>query len=307
MLLTGKDIVAPAYARGFAVASYNISDYGMLMAVLAASEAAQSPVILLIHPDDWEFVGDQFLASVFAAAASSSVPVAIQLDHGATVEQAAAALRHQFTSVMIDGSLLPFDQNMAITREVVEMAHRIGVSVEGEIGTIGPRDPRSLEEMQDFVFADPEQAKEFVETTGVDLLAVAVGTAHGVYPAGFVPELKLDLIARINDAIGIPLVLHGGSGAVDEQVSQAVKLGIAKVNISADMKTAYFTKLREVLTDPAQREPLDIYPPALAVVQDVVRHKAEVLGSVGGAAHYDYRPAGIGERRWTEGAATVQH
>ena len=151
MLLTGKDIVAPAYARGFAVASYNISDYGMLMAVLAASEAAQSPVILLIHPDDWEFVGDQFLASVFAAAASSSVPVAIQLDHGATVEQAAAALRHQFTSVMIDGSLLPFDENMAITREVVEMAHRIGVSVEGEIGTIGPRDPRSLEEMQDFV------------------------------------------------------------------------------------------------------------------------------------------------------------
>ena len=307
MLFTGQDIVAPAYQHGFAVASYNISDYGMLTAVLAASEAANSPVIILIHPDDWELTGDHFLASVRSLAAAASIPVAIQLDHGATVEQAAFALRHDFTSVMIDGSLLPFEENVAITREVVEMAHRIGVSVEGEIGTIGPRDPRSLEEMQDFVFADPAQAKFFVDTTGVDLLAVAVGTAHGVYPAGFVPELKLDLISQINDAVGIPLVLHGGSGAVDEQVSQAVKRGIAKVNISADMKTAYYGKLREVLADPAQREPLDICPPALAVVQDVVRHKAEVLGSVGGAAHYNYRPAGIGERRWTTGAATVKH
>ena len=306
MLFTGKDIVTPAYQHGFAVAAYNISDYGMLTAVLAASEATKSPVIALIHPDDWKFTGDQFLASVFSLAASASVPVAIQLDHGATVEQAAAALRHDFTSVMIDGSLLPIEENIAITSEVVAMCHRVGVSVEGEIGTIGPRDPRSLEEMRDFVFAEPGQAREFVEATGVDMLAVAVGTAHGVYPAGFKPELKLDLITRINDAVGVPLVLHGGSGAVDEQVSEAVTRGIAKVNISADMKTAYFTKLREVLADPAMREPLDIYPPALAVVQDVVRHKAEVLGSVGSAAHYDYRPSGIGKRLWSV-EATVQH
>ncbi|MGB3594595.1 MAG: ketose-bisphosphate aldolase [Ornithinimicrobium sp.] len=307
MLFTGKDIVAPAYQHGFAVPAYNISDYGMLTAVLRASEAVQSPVIALVHPDDWEFVGDQFLESVFALAVSSSVPVAVQLDHGATVEQAAYALRHDFTSVMIDGSLLPFEDNVAITRAVVEMSHRVDVSVEGEIGTIGPRDPRSLEEMQDFVFATPAQAEEFVQRTGVDLLAVAVGTAHGVYPAGFVPELKLDLIAQINETVGIPLVLHGGSGAVDEQVSRAVRLGIAKVNISADMKTAYYTKLREVLTDPTLREPLDIYPPALAVVEDVVRHKANVLGSVGGAAQYDYQPTGIGQRRWSKGATTVQH
>lgn len=307
MLLTGKDVVAPAYEHGFAVAAYNISDYGMLTAVVAASEAAESPVILLMHPDDWKFVGDQFLASMFEVASTASVPVAIQLDHGATLEQAAASLRHGLTSVMIDGSLLPFEENIALTRETVEMAHRVGVSVEGEIGTIGPRDPQSLDEMRDFVYTEPEQAREFVTSTGVDMLAVAVGTAHGVYPTGFVPELKLDLISEINDTVNIPLVLHGGSGAVDEQVSEAVKRGIAKMNISADMKTAYFTKLREVLTDPAQREPLDIYPPALAVVQDVVRHKAEVLGSVGGARHYEYRPTGIGKRVWNEGAATVQH
>ncbi|GMA33204.1 ketose-bisphosphate aldolase [Litorihabitans aurantiacus] len=306
MLFTGSDIVGTAYERGFAVPAYNISDFGMLTAVLAASEEVGSPVILLIHPDDWEFVGDHFLASVFAMARSASVPVAVKLDHGATVEQAAAALRHDFTSVMIDGSLLPFEQNVALTHKVVQMAHLVGVSVEGEIGTIGPRDPRSLAEMQDFVFADPAQAKEFVDDTGVDMLAVAVGTAHGVYPPGFVPELKLDLIERITDAVRIPLVLHGGSGAVDSEVSEAVKRGVAKVNISADMKTAYYAKLREVLADPAQREPLDICPPALAVVRDVVRHKAEVLGAVGGADDYVYRPAGVGARRWVEGKATVQ-
>ncbi|MDF2045659.1 ketose-bisphosphate aldolase [Microbacterium sp. Kw_RZR3] len=307
MLFTGSDVVAPAYANGFAVPAYNISDFGMLTAVLDASEEVGSPVILLIHPDDWEFVGDKFLAAVFAMAAASSVPVAIKLDHGATVEQASAALRHDFTSVMIDGSLLPFDENIALTRDVVEMSHLVGVSVEGEIGTIGPRDPRSLAEMKDFVYADPAQARQFVDETGVDMLAVAVGTAHGVYPAGFVPELKLDIIERVTDAVGIPLVLHGGSGAVDEEVSAAVKRGIAKVNISADMKTAYYRKLREVLADPAQREPLDICPPAIEAVRHVVRHKADVLASAGTSHHYDYRPAGVGQRRWVSGKAAVQH
>lgn len=307
MLFTGNDVIAPAYANGFAVPAYNISDFGMLTAVLRASEEVGSPVILLIHPDDWQFVGDQFLSAVFAMASTSSVPVAIKLDHGATVEQAAAALRHNFTSVMIDGSLLPFEENIAITRTVVEMSHLVGVSVEGEIGTIGPRDPQSLSEMKNFVYADPAQAKEFVDATGVDMLAVAVGTAHGVYPSGFVPELKLDIIERITDAVGIPLVLHGGSGAVDEEVSAAVKRGIAKVNISADMKTAYYRKLREVLADPLQREPLDICPPALDAICDVVRHKADVLGAVGTSRLYDYRPAGIGRRQWVSGDATVQH
>lgn len=308
MLFTGLEVVTPAYEKGFAVPAYNISDFGMLTAVLDASESVEAPVILLIHPDDWEFVGDRFFPSLFAMAAASSVPVAIKLDHGATVEQAAAALRHGFTSVMIDGSLLPFEDNIEITRTVVEMAHLVGVSVEGEIGTIGPRDPRSLEEMKDFVYADPQQARQFVEATGVDMLAVAVGTAHGVYPPGFVPELKLDIIERVTDAVGIPLVLHGGSGAVDEEVSAAVKRGIAKVNISADMKTAYYAKLREVLGDPAQREPLDICPPALDAVRDVVRHKADVVGAVGSARHYyGYRPAGVGQRIWAEGRATVQH
>lgn len=306
MLIHGADLLAPAFGHGFAVPAFNISDYGMLSAALSACEEVGSPMIVAIHPAEWELVGDAFLASVREMAASSSVPVTIHLDHGATFEQAMAALRIGFTSVMIDGSLLPYEQNVALTRSVVQAAHAAGVPVEGEIGTIGPRDPRTAEEMRQFSYTTPEQAATFVKDTGVDSLAVAVGTAHGVYPPGMKPELKLDLVARIRAAVEVPLVLHGGSGAVDAEVSQAVKLGIAKVNVSADMKTAYFVRLREVLADTTLREPHDAYPPALDALKAVVRHKAEVFGSVGGAAHYDYRPAGLRAPHWV-GAPVLDH
>jgi len=306
MLMSGKDVVAPAHRYGFAVPAFNISDYGMLCAALSACEEVRSPMIVSIHPAEWELMGDEFLASVKALASASSVPVAIQLDHGATVHQVAAALRLGFTSVMIDGSLLPYEENVGLTQEVVNLAHLVGVSVEGEIGTIGPRDPQDAEALKDIIYTTPSEAAAFVEATGVDYLAIAVGTAHGVYPPGVAPELKLDLISEIDAAVGVPLVLHGGSGAVDEEVSEAVTRGIAKVNISADMKTAYFAKLREVLQDPKHREPHDIYPPALEVVKDVVKHKAGVVRSAGGANYYDYTPAGLQVPQW-RGAPVLEH
>ncbi len=306
MLMSGTEVLAPAFARGFAVPAYNISDYGMLTAALAESEAVRSPMIISIHPAEWQLMGDEFLASVRKLAEATSVPVAIQLDHGATYDQVIGAIRLGFTSVMIDGSLLPYDENVALTRKVVNAARPVGVSVEGEIGTIGPRDPQTIEEMNEITYTTPEEAAAFVAATGVDYLAVAVGTAHGVYPPGFSPQLKIDLVATIHDAVPVPLVLHGGSGAADAEVSRAVKHGIAKVNISADMKTAYFARLREVLADPAEREPHDIYPPALEALRQVVRHKAEVCGSVGGADHYSVRPLGLRTPRWV-GAPVLEH
>lgn len=306
MLMSGTDILQPAYQRGFAVPAYNISDYGMLSAALAASEETRAPMIISIHPSEWELMGDEFLASVKELAQSASVPVAIQLDHGATFAQVMAAIRLGFTSVMIDGSLLPYDENVALTREVVRAAREAGVSVEGEIGTIGPRDPKTADEMSEIGYTTPEEAAAFVADTQVDYLAVAVGTAHGVYPAGLAPELKIELLQEIHAAVDVPLVLHGGSGAPDDQVSNAVQHGIAKVNISADMKTAYFTKLREVLQDPAQREPHDIYPPALEAVKDIVRHKAQVCRAEGGADFYDYRPQGLRSPQWI-GAPVLDH
>lgn len=306
MLMTGNDVLTPAYEGGFAVPAYNISDYGMLCAALAASEESRAPMIISIHPAEWELMGDEFLASVRELAESASVPVAIQLDHGATFEQVIGAIRLGFSSVMIDGSLLPYDQNVALTRKVVAAAHAAGVSVEGEIGTIGPRDPKTVEEMQAISFTTPAEAVSFVEDTGVDYLAVAVGTAHGVYPAGLAPDLRIGLLQEIRAAVSVPLVLHGGSGAPDDQVSSAVKHGVAKVNISADMKTAYFTRLREVLQDPNEREPHDIYPPALEVVKDIVRHKARVCGAAGQADAYDFRSRGLKRPRWI-GAPVLEH
>lgn len=306
MLVNGKRILEPAYEHGFAVPAFNISDYGMLRASIEACEAEQSPMIVSIHPAEWELMGDEFLASVLELARAASVPIAIQLDHGATFEQVIGAIRLGFTSVMIDGSLLPYDDNVALTRKVVEAAHIVGVSVEGEVGTIGPRDPKTAEELADIIYTTPAEAAQFVADTGVDYLAVAVGTCHGVYPAGVAPKLKLELIEDIRDATSVPLVLHGGSGAPDDEVSQSVTRGVAKVNISADMKLAYFARLRSVLEDPKHREPHDIYPPALDAVRDVVRHKVRVFGGTNTAHYYGVEGARDISESWT-GARVLEH
>ncbi|CAN5458112.1 ketose-bisphosphate aldolase [soil metagenome] len=306
MLVNGQQILEPAYEHGFAVPAFNISDYGMLRASLEACESVGSPMIVSIHPAEWELMGDEFLASVLELARAATIPVAVQLDHGATFEQVIGAIRLGFTSVMIDGSLLPYDENVALTRKVVEAAHIVGVSVEGEVGTIGPRDPKTAEELANIVYTTPAEAAEFVADTGVDYLAVAVGTCHGVYPAGVAPKLKIDLIEQIRDATPVPLVLHGGSGAPDDEVSESVTRGVAKVNISADMKLAYFARLREVLEDPKHREPHDIYPPALEAVKDVVRHKVAVFGGAGAVRYYGLAPAGELSERWV-GAPVLEH
>lgn len=306
MLVSGKRILEPAYQNGFAVPAFNISDYGMLRASIEACESVGSPMIVSIHPAEWELMGDEFLASVLELARKATIPVAVQLDHGATFEQVVAAIRLGFTSVMIDGSLLPYQENVALTRKVVEVSHIVGVSVEGEVGTIGPRDPKTAEELADIVYTTPQEAAQFVADTGVDYLAVAVGTCHGVYPAGVAPSLKIELVEEIRDATPVPLVLHGGSGAPDDEVSQTVTRGVSKVNISADMKLAYFARLREVLQDPKQREPHDIYPPALEAVKDVVRHKVAVFGGAGAARYYGLEPAEETAERWA-GAPVLEH
>lgn len=306
MLVSGKRILEPAYQHGFAVPAFNISDYGMLRASIEACESVGSPMIVSIHPAEWELMGDEFLASVLELARTATIPVAVQLDHGATFEQVIGAIRLGFTSVMIDGSLLPYEENVALTRKVVEAAHIVGVSVEGEVGTIGPRDPKTAEELANIVYTTPQEAAQFVADTGVDYLAVAVGTCHGVYPAGVAPKLKIELVEEIRDATPVPLVLHGGSGAPDDEVSQTVTRGVSKVNISADMKLAYFARLREVLQDPKHREPHDIYPPALEAVKDVVRHKVAVFGGAGAARYYGLEASEDTANRWA-GAPVLEH
>jgi fructose-bisphosphate aldolase class II len=217
----------------------------------------------------------------------SSVPIAIHWDHGATYEQILEAIRFGFTSVMIDGSLKPFEENVAISRKVTDTAHALGVSVEAELGTIGANDSYAEAGSAEIIYTDPDDAVTFVEQTGVDSLAVAIGTFHGLYPAHLKPELKLDLLKEIKSRVQIPLVLHGGSGNPDDEIREAARIGINKINISTDIKIAYHNKMREVLgNDPKMREPNAIQPACIEAMKVVAAQKIELFGAAGKGSLY---------------------
>jgi len=288
MLLNGRDLLAVANEHNFAVPAFNISDFAMFNGILEISEERQAPLIVAIHPDEVSHLGHNALPGIIQGAHRSSVPVAIHWDHGGSYEQILTAIQIGFTSVMIDGSMLPYEENVAITRRVVEAAHAVGLSVEGELGTIGKLDEQAESgvAVSAITHTDPAQAVDFVRRTGVDSLAIAIGTAHGLYPKHVKPELKLDLLQEIKALLPIPLVLHGGSGNPDDEIGQSVKLGINKINISSDIKVAYHDKMREVLADLTLREPNTIQPPALAAMKEVAAQKIELFDAAGKASLY---------------------
>lgn len=286
MLVNMKELLAVANQHRFAVPAFNISDYSMFEGVMEASEEKNAPVIIEIHPDELSFMGPDILGAVLARAHRSSVPVVIHLDHGSSFAQIMLAISLGFTSVMIDGSSLPFEENVAIAQKVVEAAHPANVSVEAELGTIGSTDAEAEAGANVIIYTNPDDAVRFVEATGIDTLAVAIGTCHGLYPKGMVPELKLDILQEIKAKVAIPLVLHGGSNNPDKEIAQAVKLGVNKINISSDIKAAYFDKMREVLQDKSLREPNTIEPPCIAALKAVACQKIELFCAAGKAALY---------------------
>jgi fructose-bisphosphate aldolase, class II len=286
MLTTGKAILDVANEHNFAVPAFNISDWAMFNGIVDISEEKQAPLILGIHPDEVRHVGAEMITAVTQRAHRSSVPIAIHWDHGASYAEILTAIRIGFTSVMIDGSMLPFDENIALTRKVVETAHAVGLSVEAELGTIGATDGEAEDGAGAIIYTDPEDALVFVRETGVDSLAIAIGTYHGIYPAHLKPELKLDLLKEIKEKVEIPLVLHGGSNNPDDEIAQATKLGINKVNISSDIKVAYHMKMREVLADERLREPLTIQPPCIEAMKAVAAHKIDLFDAAGKASLY---------------------
>ncbi|MDE2853761.1 MAG: ketose-bisphosphate aldolase [Chloroflexota bacterium] len=286
MLLNMRDLLAVARANSFAVPAYNISSSMLLKGALEAAEEARAPVIIAIHPDELAFVGTAFVTMALEEARHASVPVVVHLDHGSSVKQIMGAIRAGFTSVMIDASELPLDENIAVCREVTELAHAVNVSVEGELGTIGELDEEAEAGAEEVVFVKPEEVKQFVDATDVDTLAVAIGTSHGLYPKDMKPEIRLDLLRDISAKVEIPLVLHGGSGNPDAEIAQAVALGICKINISADMKNAFYQKAREVLNNPILREPSSIYPACIDAMKAVCRQKFDLFSSTGKADLY---------------------
>jgi fructose-bisphosphate aldolase, class II len=286
MLMNMKDLLAVARANNFAVPAFNISSNMLLKGVMEASEEMQSPVILAIHPDELSFVRTSFVAAAVEEANKASVPVCIHLDHGASIAHVMTAIQCGFTSVMIDASAYPLEENIAISKRVVELAHPVNVSVEGELGTIGTTGPEAEAGAEEIIFTNPDDVVTFVEATGVDTLAVAIGTSHGIYPKDRKPELKLELLKEIRSRVEIPLVLHGGSANPDDEIVAAVKIGINKINISSDIKDAFYQKAREVLADPVLREPNSIYPPCIDAMKKVARYKIDLFNAAGKAALY---------------------
>ncbi|MBO1304912.1 ketose-bisphosphate aldolase [Enterococcus sp. 669A] len=286
MLYTMKDLLKVAKENKFAVPAFNICSYDMMKAIMEEAEAQNAPVILEIHPDEIAYLNDEFVESARAYAHNSKVPVVIHMDHGGTVKDVMRAIRNGYTSVMIDASAQSYEDNMAITKQVVELAHNVNVSVEAELGTIG-NNGSAEGGSANIIYTDPDQAETFVKETGIDTLAVAIGTAHGLYPKNMTPKLNIELLKELNQRIDIPFVLHGGSGNPDSEVSEAVKYGVAKVNLSSDLKSVFFDALREILSaNPDMLEPNEVFPGANEKVKEVVRHKMNVLQTVGKADLY---------------------
>lgn len=286
MLYTMKDLLAVAKENKFAVPAFNICSYDMMKAIMEEAEVQNAPVILEIHPDEIAYLNNEFVAAAREYAHNSSVPVVIHMDHGGTIKDVMRAIRNGYTSVMIDASAQPYEYNLAITKQVVELAHNVNVSVEAELGTIG-NNGSAEGGSANIIYTDPDQAETFVKETGIDTLAVAIGTAHGLYPKNMTPKLNIELLKELNKRIDIPFVLHGGSGNPDSEVSEAVKHGVAKVNLSSDLKSVFFDALREILSEnPDMLEPGDVFPGANEKVKAVVRHKMTVLQTVGKADLY---------------------
>lgn len=286
MLMNMKELLAVANKNNFAVPAFNISDYNMFNGIMEASEEKNAPVIIAIHPDELSHISTEMVKGIIERIHKSPIPAVVHLDHGATFEQVVIAIQAGFTSVMIDASSQPYEGNIATCQKVVEVAHAVNVSVEGELGTIGNTDSVETTSPDEILYTDPEQAKDFIEKTGIDCLAVAIGTCHGIYPKDKKPELRIDILDEIKKIVEVPLVLHGGSSNKDSEIAKSVEHGVNKINISSDIKAAYYKKMREVLKDESLREPNQIQPPCVAAMKEVACQKIELFQADGKAALY---------------------
>lgn len=269
MLVSSKEMIQKAYEGGYAIGAFNVSNLETLKAVIQAAEAKKSPVILAITETIITYAGLPYIFSLMKSAAElASVPVAIHLDHGKSIETIKKCLDIGFTSVMIDGSHFEFDENVALTKSAVELASAKNVPVEGEIGEL------LVEKTH---LADPIEAKNFVEATGINFLAPSIGSSHGIQPD---EKLGLDLLATIREQTKIPLVLHGASGVSDDDIKRAIKLGIAKINIHTEIRMAFIDGMKEGLAQfPNTDDHRDILKICIEKMQKVVEKKIELFGS----------------------------
>ncbi len=305
-MVTNDELMQKAKDGGYAVGAFNMNNMEIIQGIVSACQEKNSPAIIAVSEGAIKYAGFNFILSLYRTAVDESgLPLALHLDHGKDLEVIKRCIEGGFTSVMIDASQLPFEENVAATREVVELAHPAGISVEGELGRLaGVEDIVDVDE-REAILTDPQSAAEFVEATGVDSLAVAIGTSHGAYKFKSDPKLDIKRLKEIVASCNIPIVLHGASGVPDwvleratkygaqlkgargvpnEAIAEAVKNGVCKVNIDTDLRLAMLGAVREVLTEtPQQFDPRKYLGPAREAIKRVVTEKIDLLGSAGKA------------------------
>ncbi|GGN40922.1 class II fructose-1,6-bisphosphate aldolase [Deinococcus daejeonensis] len=305
MLVTGNDILIPARAGHYGVGSFNTNNMEITQAIIHTAERLRSPVMVQMSEGAIKYGGQDLANIVIDLARRATVPVALHLDHGSSYESALKAIKMGFTSVMIDASHHGFEDNVKETKRVVEAAHAMGISVESELGRLGGIEEHIVVDEKDAFLTDPEEAVQFIEQTGTDYLAIAIGTSHGAFKGKGRPYIDHARIEKIASLTSIPLVAHGSSGVpqeiverfrkaggeigdaagiADEDLQRATGFGIAKVNVDTDLRLASTVGIREALTaNPKEFDPRKIFGPAREVMSQVIEHKMRVLGSVGKA------------------------
>ena len=280
-LVNPLKMIYKARENKVAIAAFNVHNMETIQAVAEAAAEERAPVMIQTTPGTLKHAGIPYVAAcVKMASELHDIPIALHLDHCTSFPTIVQCIQNGYTSVMIDGSHLPYEENAALVAKVVEIAHYAGVAVEGELGRIGGTEDDLTVDEREEAFTVPEEALSFIEATGVDTLAVAIGTAHGVYKGE--PRLDFERLAKIRDLVDIPLVLHGGSGVPDESIIKAIAGGICKVNIATELKLPMAHAIQEVFRKkPDETDPRNYMGAAKEAVKTVVRQKIRLCGCNG--------------------------
>lgn len=282
-LVPMRGLLDKAQEGHYAVGAFNCNNMEIIQAIITAATAENAPVIVQASQGAIKYAGLEYITAMTKIAAQNThVPVVLHIDHGTSFEQVMRCIREGFTSVMIDGSKLPLEENIALTKQVLDVARACGVSVEAELGKIGGTEDDITVSEKEAMYTDPEEAIYFAEQTGVDALAIAIGTAHGQYKGE--PKLDFDRLAEIQKRVNVPIVLHGSSGVPDDAIRQAIALGVSKINIDTNIREAFMAGLKGALTkNPKEIDPRKVLGPAKEAMVEVIREKIRLFGSSGKA------------------------
>ena len=302
-LISAKIILDDANKNGYAVGAFNVNNMEFLQAIFLAAQSEKSPIIIAASESAIKYAGADMLFAMTKTLSDNypKIPIALHLDHGSNLNAVMVAIKAGFTSIMIDASHFPYEENLKITKQVVSICHPLGISVEAELGRLkGIEDNVSVAE-RDAVLVNPNEAKDFVASSGIDFLAPAIGTSHGAFKFKGEPKLDFDRLKKVKELTGIPLVLHGASsvpetaskkfeefggdlkgakGVPFDVLKDAIKFGINKVNTDTDLRISFLAKVRESITnDKSQIDPRKIFGPAKDYVIEVIKERMRVLGS----------------------------